>query len=236
MKKTMLALMMATLPAISHSDPMTKEQGDAILKELQGIHQILAKQFPPEPPEEKLAVDVSGIPGEGNPNAPLSLVIFTDYQCPFCRRFELGAMREIKKEYVDTGKLRFLVRDLPLGIHPNAEKAAEAAHCAEDQGKFWEFRDKMIENSNHLEAEKLPGYAKDTGLDADKFSTCMKSGKYAKLIKDSISYADVLGISGTPTFVLGKREGDKVEGVKLIGAQPFPVFDQKIREMLEKKR
>ena len=108
------------------------------------------------------------MPFLGKADAPLTLVMFTDYQCPFCSRFETQTLPEIKKQYIDTGKLRFVVRDLPLPFHPNAPKAAEAAHCAEEQGKYWELREKLVNNGDKLDAKLLPDYAKQVGLDVEQ--------------------------------------------------------------------
>ena len=160
------------------------------------------------------------------------MVMFTDYQCSFCSRFENQTLPEIKKQYIDTGKLRFVVRDLPLPFHPNAPKAAEATHCADEQGKYWELRDKLVNNGDKLGATLLPNYAKLVGLDVDKFSACLESGRYADKIKASAALASSIGLSGTPSFVVGSSKGDMVDGVKLVGAQPFAAFDQKLKELM----
>lgn len=238
MNKILLVILMAILPVASFAEPMSKEQGDAILKELHEIRQVLEKQAPAQrlpAPDERVTVDVSGIQSQGRVDAPLVMVMFTDYQCPFCRRFEMETMPEIKRQYVDTGKLRFMVRDMPLDIHPNAQKAAEATHCAADQGKYWELRKKLIENSEKLEAANLPGYARETGLDVKKFSVCLNSGRYAEMVKASALYAAKLNITGTPSFVIGKLRGDKVDGVKMVGAMPYAMFDQKLKELANTK-
>jgi protein-disulfide isomerase len=220
---------------------MTKEQGDAILTELRQIKQLLqrpqpqAQPAPQAPPaDEPAKVSIAGEPVLGRVDAPLTLVMFTDYQCPFCSRFETQTLPEIKRQYIDTGKLRFVVRDLPLPFHPNAPKAAEATHCAEEQGKFWELREKLVNNSDKLDAKLLPDYARQVGLDVDKFSACLDSGRHADRIKASSALAGTIGISGTPSFVVGSSKGDMAEGIKLVGAQPFAAFDQKLKEILIK--
>jgi len=221
-----------------HAEPMTKEQGDAILNELRQIKQLLQKpqqqaQPAPQAPkaDEPASVSIAKLPYLGKADAPLTLVMFTDYQCPFCSRFEAQTLPEIKKQYIDTGKLRFVVRDLPLPFHPHAPKAAEATYCAEEQGKYWELREKLVTNSDKLDAKLLPGYAKAVALDVDKFSACLESGRHAEKVKASAALAGTIGISGTPSFVVGKSKGDMVDGVKLVGAQPFGVFDQKLKEL-----
>ena len=164
------------------------------------------------------------------------MVEFTDYQCPFCGRFEATTFPEIKKNYIDTGKMRLIVRDLPLeGLHPFAMKAAQAAHCASDQGKFWEMKDLLFKNQNKLDADSLAGYAtKDLALDPDIFKKCMADGKHLKEISAEAKYAQSLGITGTPTFIVGKTAGDSVEGRVIAGALPFENFAAVINGMLDK--
>lgn len=229
------------LPVTAFSEPMTEKQGDAILNELRQIRQLLQRppqqqvQQAPQAPnlEGPVSVTVAGLPFLGKENAPLTLVMFTDYQCPFCSRFESQTLPEIKKQYIDTGKLRFVVRDQSLPFHPNATKAAEATHCAEEQGKFWELREKLVTNGDKLDAKLLPDYAQQVGMDVSKFSACLKSGRHTEKVKASSTLAGSIGISGTPGFVVGRSKGNVVDGFKLIGAQPFAVFDQKLKELLK---
>ena len=156
---------------------------------------------------------------------------------PFCGRFEATTYPEIKKNYIDTGKLRLIVRDLPLeGLHPYAMKAAQAVHCAADQGKYWEMHDLLFKNQNKLDADSLNGYAtRDLGLNGDKFKKCMADGKHLKQIAAEVSYAQSLGITGTPTFIVGKAAGDSVEGRLVVGALPYENFAAVINDALEKK-
>jgi protein-disulfide isomerase len=231
-------IVFSTFTVSALAEPMTKEQGDAVLNELRQIKQLLqrppqqAQQAPQAPPvDEPAKVSIAGVPLLGKADAPLTLVMFTDYQCPFCSRFESQTLPEIKKQYIDTGKLRFVVRDLPLPFHPNAPKAAEAAHCADEQGKYWELREKLVNNGDKLDAKLLPDYARQVGLDVAKFSVCLESGRHAEKVKASSAIAASLGISGTPTFVIGRSRGDMVDGIKLVGAQPFAAFDQKLKDL-----
>src|SRR3989338_5451600 len=152
-----LFLALAPGNVAQQSPPITKEQADAILKELQAIRQLLEQMQrqqaqprpvqqpvqPPAPPA-KVKVRSDGPYWLGKADAPVTVVEFTDYQCPFCRRFHQSAFEEIKKNYIDTGKVRFVSRDLPLDIHANAARAAHAARCAGEQGKFWEMRHLLI--------------------------------------------------------------------------------------------
>ncbi len=243
MKNWLVVMMSAIIIMMSGAVlavPMTKDQGDAILKELREIKQLLARpqqqQAPSVPPKpENLTVKGDAIYVLGKSDAPLTLVEFTDYQCPFCGRFETTTFPEIKKNYIDTGKVRFILRDLPLDFHPFALKAAQSVHCAGDQGKYWEMKELVFKNQNKIDVDSLAGYAKDLSLNGDTFKSCMADGKHLKEIGDEAKYAASLGITGTPTFVLGKAVGDSVEGRVIVGAQPLAAFEAAINEMLGKR-
>jgi protein-disulfide isomerase len=245
MKNRLVAMMAVVLMMMSGfvmAAPMTKEQGDAILKELREIKGLLAKQqqgqaAPPGPQApQNMTVKGDAIFVLGKSDAPLTMVEFTDYQCPFCGRFETGTFPEIKRKYIDTGKMRLIVRDLPLSdLHPFALKAAQSVHCAGDQGKFWEMKDLVFKNQNKLDVVSLTGYAtKDLALNESTFNSCMADGKHLKEIGEEAKYAQSLGITGTPTFIIGKTVGDSVQGKMVVGALPLANFDAVINEMLEK--
>jgi protein-disulfide isomerase len=245
MKNWFIALigtLIFAMSGVGQAAPMTKDQGDAILKELQEIKQLLARQqqapqqpqqAPPTP--EKLTVKGDAEYVLGSANAPVTLVAFTDYQCPFCGRFEASTFPVLKANYIDTGKIRFILRDLPLDFHPFALKAAQSVHCAGDQGKYWEMKELVFKNQSNLDADALAGYAKDVSINVDTFKSCMAAGNHLKAISDEAKYAASLGINGTPTFVLGKVVGDSVEGKVIVGAQPLEVFEAAIKDMLEKR-
>jgi protein-disulfide isomerase len=220
-------------------EPMTKTQGDAILDELRQIKKLLER--PPAPPtaaapraDERVKVSLGSTPSIGRSDAPIVMVEFTDYQCPFCQRFHLSAFEELKKNYVDTGKIRYVSRDLPLPMHPNAMSAANAARCAGEQSKdkFWEMRHRLIQNANQLGAEKYNALADELKLDRTEFQACLANDKFKAQIEKDMTDAGLAGIAGTPSFVIGRVVGDGVEGVKVVGAQPFGVFDAKLKEML----
>lgn len=167
--------------------------------------------------------DADDDPFMGEEDAPVTLIEFTDYQCSFCKRHSAQTIPQIKKEYVDTGKVKYVLRDFPLGFHPNAQKAAEATECADDQGKFWEMHDKLFENSQALDVASLKQYAKDLGLNSSTFDNCLDSGKYEQEAKDDMADGQASGITGTPGFVLIDKDG---KGHKLSGAQPFAKFKE----------
>jgi len=139
-------------------------------------------------------------------------------------------MPQIEKDYIDTGKLKYVFMDLPLAMHKLAFKAAEAAKCAGDQGKFWPMHDRLFLNQNALGAAELLKNGEDLGLDMAKFNGCLESGKFADEIKQDMAEAQKAGITGTPTVLLGFSEpGGKVRAVKRIsGAQPYTAFKNAI--------
>jgi len=237
------AALTALAPLISRAEPLTREQGDAILEELRQIRGLLERELkapamaaPQQGSPARVNVSIKGAHALGQADAPVTMVAFVDYQCPFCKRFDVQTWPELKKQYVDRGKLRYVVRDLPLDeIHPLARKASEATHCAGDQGKYWQMRDKLVVNSERLDLEALTGYARDLGLKVDTFKTCVERGRHAETVQRTAAIARDLGIGGTPTFVIGKSSGDIVTGVRLVGAQPFAVFDQQIKELLNSR-
>jgi protein-disulfide isomerase len=231
---------------INMPEGMTRDQADAILNELKSIHQLLLN--PPATrsaaaapasvaPNEKVKMSVdAGWHSMGREDAPVTMVEFTDYQCPFCRRFETGSFAQLKKEYIDTGKVRFVSRDLPLEFHPNAPGAAVAARCAGEQNKFWEMRDAMmLDTATDLGPESILKYGQKANLDMTAFSACLKDKKFTEAIKKDAADAGSLGISGTPSFVIGKTAKDEIAGVRIVGAVPFAVFDSTIKEMLTVK-
>jgi protein-disulfide isomerase len=234
-----MGVMVLTTSNVTNAEPMTKAQGDAVLKELREIKELLAKpqQAMPAAPTaqakpESLTIKGGGIYVLGKSDAPLTLVEFTDYECPFCKRFYETTFQTLKKNYIETGKLKFISRNMPLPMHPHALKAAQASTCAGDQGKFWEMKDLLFRNQNRLEVEALTGYANDISLNAETFKTCMADDARLKSISDEASYINSLGVNGTPSFVLGKSVGDSVEGRKIVGAQPLEVFEGAINELL----
>jgi protein-disulfide isomerase len=240
-----VACAVGDFPRLSQAEGITTEQADAILQELRQIHQLLERQqqgnavrsgAPAAPAlDEKLTLSLpANSYSIGRQDAPLTLVEFTDYQCPFCRQFHITTFNELKKNYIDTGKLRYTSLDFPLDMHENARRAAVAAHCAGDQGQFWELRNVMIVNANRLKLENLLTYATDLKLDVDKFRTCVELDKYRAEVDQQLAEGQAIGVSATPSFVLGRSGTDKIDGIRLVGAMPYSVFDEKIKELLAK--
>ena len=177
---------------------------------------------------------VSDAPVLGQPDAPVTLVEFSDYQCPFCRQFFATTFPELKRDYIDTGKVRYVFRDFPLDrLHPQARKAAEAAHCAGDQGKYWEMHDRLFRHQETLAPPQLSEHARALGLDGAIFDTCLNSGTHAARVNKGFRDGLAAGVQGTPGFVVGKTNtGDAVEGTPVIGAQPMEIFRRLIDQLL----
>jgi protein-disulfide isomerase len=177
-----------------------------------------------DPPRTKIDVAAND-PAIGAASAPITIVEFSDFQCPFCQR-AAPTLKQIRAKYGD--KVRVVWKDYPLTqIHPQAFKAAEAAHCAEEQGKFWEFHDQMFGNQAALQPDNLKKYAADMGLDATKFNACLDSSKYAERVRDGVAAGTRLGVNSTPTLYINGR--------LLTGAQPYETFAAIIDEELARK-
>ena len=207
-----------------------------ILNELRQIRALLEKQQQtPQPAAapatQRATVSITG-QGIGNKNATVTLVEFTDYQCPFCKQFQATVFDRLKKDYIDTGKVRFISRDLPLDFHSHAMEAAVAAQCAGEQAHFWEMRDALISHSDNLAPEAIGKYASEIGLDMNRFRTCIGQDAYASAIRQNVAEANAAGISGTPSFVIGKSSGGSVEGEVVVGATSYESFKKDLDDSL----
>ncbi|RLG72987.1 MAG: hypothetical protein DRO11_00865 [Methanobacteriota archaeon] len=181
----------------------------------------LKSEQPQQPVTQGISVDDD--PALGDPNAPVVMVECSEYQCPYCRKYSLDTFKKIREEYINTGKVRYVFRDFPLGFHQYAQKAAEAAECADEQGRFWEYHDMLFENAPRLSLDDLRRYAEELGLDMEKFNACLDSGKYADEVQKDFQDCRAAGARGTPTFF--------INGEMVRGAQPI----EKFREVIERK-
>ena len=189
---------------------ITQQQADAILSELKAIHELLARTplagapvaaAVAPAPDAKASLKLDGMEILGSKDAPVTMVEFTDYQCPFCRQFHTTTFEQIRKKYIDSGQVRFVTLDFPLDFHANAEKAAEAAHCASDQGQFWRMRDILSQNADKLDPTNLLALARSLYLDGTAFKACMDSGKFTQLVSDNQKKGAAMGVTGTPSFL-----------------------------------
>lgn len=185
-------------------------------------------------PTGPVRANVADAPSLGRADAPVTIVEFSDYQCPFCGRFFATTLPALKTEYIETGKVRYVFRDYPIDqLHPQARKAAEAAHCAGEQGQYWKMHDMLFQNANALAIPQLGEHARALGLETAKFDECLSSGRQAARVERGIADAAAAGVQGTPGFVIGKTTaGDVIEGTSVRGAQPLGTFRQIIDQIL----
>lgn len=216
----------------------TAEPREVIVREtVQNAQSPIQTTPDPSVPQIIRNVSLDDDPMKGTPNAPITIVEFSDFQCPFCGRFYSDTLPLIEKNYIDSGKVNFVYRDFPIqSIHPNAVPTALAAECADDQGMFWEMHDVIFENKSTW--EKLEGvnflnefeqYAIALGLNIEEFSECLESNKHLGEIQNDLNDGRTYGVAGTPGFFVGN---DKSGYVKVSGAKPYPVFADIIDRML----
>ena len=194
----------------------SEERSTAFVNELKAKYKTSTAL---RPPVVKVAAD--GRPAKGPDTAPVTIIEFSDYQCPFCKRAE-QSVEQVVKVYGD--KIKLVYRDYPLPMHPNARPASEAAACANAQGKFWEYHKKLFDNQTALEADKLKAYAKELGMDSAKFDKCFDGKEFKAKIDQDIEAASKVGVTGTPAFFINGR--------MLSGAQPFEKFKEVIDDEL----
>ena len=171
-------------------------------------------------------IDIENEPFKGDENAEIVIVEFSDYACPFCAKFAINTLPKIMENY----NVRFVYKDFPLPMHGEvAIKAHEAANCAADQGKYWEYHDILFQRQSEWKdnASKFIDYAKMLNLNVDEFQACLDSGKYREEVMQDVEEGKQLGIRGTPTFF--------INGERLVGAVPYEKFEEVIKRQLEQK-
>jgi protein-disulfide isomerase len=196
-----------------------------------GTANVGQKTIPTEPPSNAEVEINSDDHVLGDPNAPITIVEFSDFQCPFCRSFYKDTYQQIKDNYVDSGDARIIYKHFPLPFHPAAAISAQASECASEQDLFWEMHDKIFDEQipfgngtiEYGETE-LKKWASEIGVDTDQFNQCLDSGKYDSLVSDNEAHGTTLGVSGTPTVF--------INGQRIVGAQPYSVFEQIIESEL----
>lgn len=194
------------------------------------------------PNGEPVKVSVDDDPVLGNKDAPVTLIEFADFECPFCKKSFEEVLPKLRKEYIDTGKVKFVARDFPLDFHKNAVKEAEAANCARELGgdsAYFKYHDEVYKrtesNGEGLALDQLPVIAKANGLDTVKFKTCLDSGKFKGEIDKDIKDGSNAGVNGTPAWFVGKSTEDGlIDGIFINGAEDFEVFQKLIDEQLKK--
>ena len=226
------AAVAAALPRYPGQDPAAVRQGVLqalkaeraqarradFLRELRGRHGVSVRLEPP-----RMTVDPGPRPARGGARAPVTLVEFSDFQCPYCGR-AAPVLKRLEQRYAE--KLRVYFRDFPLQIHPLAPKAAEAGACAAEQGRFWDMHDRLFEKQDELQVPALKKHAADLGLDPQRFDECLDSGRHEGAWKKDVEDGTRYGVSGTPAFFINGR--------MLVGAQPYEAFVGVIEEELQR--
>jgi protein-disulfide isomerase len=192
----------------------------------------------PAPSVGPVEVSFDDDPVIGDKNAPITMVEFSDYECPFCKRYFDQTWPELMKNYVDTGKMKIVYRDYPLSFHQNAHIEAEAANCAREQGgdtAYFKYHDIMFKtttsNGTGLSVDQLPTLATQVGLNGPQLKTCLDSGKYKDEVDKDMAAGTTAGVDGTPSFFIGKSGDGKITGTRLVGAQPTTAFTALIDQM-----
>ena len=178
------------------------------------------ESFDEPTPAPVTEVTTENDPFKGDENAPVTIIEFSDFQCPFCAQFSAETLPLLEENYLATGKAKLVFKDFPLPSHPEGQPAALAAACAQEQGVFWEFHDALFENQQALSTENYLAWATDLGMDEAQFTDCFESQKYLADVQDDIAQGSLAGVTGTPGFL--------INGKLLSGAQPFAVFAAEI--------
>ena len=218
-----------------NSEQISQKELDNAIAELE--LKILEKQLPTNQPSIPLEISADNDPIIGNPDAPIIIIEFSDFQCPFCARFHIQTLPTIMEEYIEKDTVKLVFRDFPIqSIHPNAVPASVAAECANEQGKFKQMHDILFEKQNewsNLETvyaiELFNQYSEQINLEQEQFSSCLSTAKYVKEIQNDLNDGRTYGVTGTPGFFIGNQEMGFVE---LKGAQPFESFKKVIDRQL----
>jgi protein-disulfide isomerase len=213
-------------------------QQQQILDSLDELKKIVRGPGQPalKPPQ---TMSVAGEPFKGEPTARLAIIEYADLQCPFCRRFEHEVYPRLRDSYVNTGKLKYFHRDMPLPFHEGAMPAARAIHCAAEQGKFWELHDSLLADAASLGAADIDARAGKLGLNVADLDRCISSDRFADIIQRGVTEATQMQVSGTPTFLIGTLDDQgRLVSVKttVVGAHPFETFQAALDPLLASAR
>lgn len=217
------------------SDELTKSELNEAIAKLES--KIVKNQLGGQPKVQPIIVSIDDDPVIGNQDAPITIVEFSDFQCPFCARFQMQTLPSILEQYVETGKVKFVYRDFPIqSSHSNAMIAAVASECAHEQDKYWEYHNKLFENQTvwtKMETMTVittfKEFATKLNLNKEQFDSCLDLGKYIEEINNDLKDGRDYGITGTPGFFIGNED---IGFVKLNGAQPFEAFKIVIESQL----
>jgi len=234
-----LALVLAyLLYQVEENRSLIEMQGEALRADIVRLREELSRTSN-EPqrssvnsPAETAVNQVTVMNGSSQgKDGPFTLVGFIDYQSPYARKFFSNTLPQIRKQYIKTGKLRYVVKDFPQKNHPDARNSAMAARCAGEQKKFWEMHDALLSGMVRLKRKDLLRHAKEIGVDLTSFQKCLDSGKFEIQIEQDIAEAERNSITQVPSFILGKSEGGAVSGILIKGPQPFQSFQRQIENL-----
>ena len=217
------------------SNQVSQEDLDDAIAKLE--LKMLQNQLPTNQPKSPVKISIDDDPIIGNPDAPITIIEFSDFQCPFCARFHIQTLPLILDQYIEQGKVKLVFRDFPIqSIHPNAVPASVAAECANEQSKFKEMHDMLFNNQNEWSKQDTADaltmfsqYATEIQLEQETFDSCLINGKYIDEIKHDLDDGRNYGVTGTPGFFVGN---DEIGYVELKGAQPFDSFKKIIDAQL----
>ncbi len=208
----------------------------AILQEVASISRTIQGGSRQQGPKRNVVLKAAGAEVMGDAKARVAIIEFSDYQCPFCRRYFRNTMPKLLEDYIATGKVKYVLRDFPLtSIHPEAFKAAVAARCAGDQGKYKEMHDRFFAKQVTLRQADWAAHAKAVGLNAGDFEACMESKRHEAAVKKDMEEAIAAGVRGTPTFFIGPldAEGSPMRAGNVVtGAQPYRVLTRALDSLV----
>lgn len=236
--QNLLLLAIIGLAACAHRVPSLEQEVEQlkhnqvrILRELAELRQSLEAGSAPGKPAQARPrkIDLEGISFRGSPEAPVTIVEFTDYQCPYCRRHAQNTLPQLLERYIETGKLRYGVREFPLEqLHPDAIRLAHAALCAGEQGRYWEMHDRLMATPQQATRKSIAPAAKALEIDEPAFAACIDTQRQADTIRSDVASGVQLGVRGTPFFAIGRTGTDGARQLSiastLTGAQPFERF------------
>ena len=228
----------AELEALQQEVQALREGQKRLEAELETIRKLVADRSTSQ--LQDVVLSVEGSPFKGKSGAKVTVVEFSDYQCPFCARHVRETLAALDADYITTGKVKYVFQDFPIAsIHPHAFKAHESAHCAGEQGKYWQMHDRLFRSQKATAPTDLRAHAETLGLDTGRFQECLDGGRHAAAVRQRLAQGKKATVRGTPTFFVGLTDAAQptVRAVKVIrGAQPYQVFKEAIEELLAAPR
>ncbi|MGY0614485.1 thioredoxin domain-containing protein [Vibrio sp. FJH11] len=230
----------AEIASLKQEIRQLSENVGKIETEVKDMKELAFKPPKKEPvilPNQPNFTDDGNLPMLGSKEAKIAIIEFSDFQCPYCKRFTDDAFKQIKENFIDTGKVQYVARDFPLNFHPQAMPAAIAATCSLKQDSYWPMRDMLFNNVKQLGDEFYQKAATDLSLNMDAFSNCLKDPAVADKIKEDMALGQSLGVRGTPSFLIGRVEnGELIEPQIVVGAQRYPAFESVLNELGKEKK